>query len=420
MTKRVSRLIFFIIAFFIFISPGQAQTGSVSPYSRYGIGDILQEGFSMQNGMNGTGAAVAHPFNINYINPATYSFDTVTVFEFGARGEYSKIESEQTSNTYNSASFAYLSLAFPVIKDRMSLAFGLLPYSSVGYDISVTENVTNVGDVTYKYQGSGGFNKFFIGTGIRINRNFSAGINASYLFGTIQNKKSIEFEQRTNFFNTRYINSVSANDFYFNYGIHYKSDLKNEYRIMAGITGALSADVKAINNQYYFNYIISDFGGEIIKDSVIAETRRDGNIRLPQNLRAGLVIAKGTKWMAGADFTYQNWSEFRNFELTDSLDNSYSIHAGGEYRTEKLIYRAGGRFNRTYLNLRNTELNDYSITLGIGLIKMFSKRPPSTINLAVELGQKGTTENKLVKENYIRVHLGITLADIWFIKPRYD
>jgi long-subunit fatty acid transport protein len=296
----------------------------------------------------------------------------------------------------------------------------LLPYSSVGYDISVTENISNVGDVTYKYQGSGGFNKFFLGTGIRFNKNFSAGVNASYLFGTIQNKKSIEFEQRTNFFNTRYINSVSANDFYFNYGIHYKGDLKNEYRIMAGVIGALSTDVKAINNQYYFNYIISDLGGEIIKDSVIAGTRRDGNIRLPQNFRAGLVIAKGSKWMAGADFAYQNWSEFRNFELTDSLDNSYSIHAGGEYRTEKFIYRAGGRFNRTYLDLRNTELNDYSITLGIGLIKMFSKRPPSTINLAVELGQKGTTENKLVKENYIRVHLGVTLADIWFIKPRYD
>lgn len=60
-----------------------AQTGSLSPYSRYGIGDILPEGFTTNSSMGGIGAGILSGNQINFINPASYAFDTITIFDFG-------------------------------------------------------------------------------------------------------------------------------------------------------------------------------------------------------------------------------------------------------------------------------------------------------------------------------------------------
>jgi hypothetical protein len=412
-----------LLILFIFSSSSFSQTGSVSPYSRYGIGEIAPEGFTFQSGMSGIGAAWLSSTNINFLNPASYYADTSTLFEFGARGEIRKLERANATSDANSASFSHFSLAFPVIKNKLSAAFGLLPYSSVGYRISVTtENVPNIGDITYKYEGAGGFNKVFIGAGLKLLPNLSAGVNASYLFGTIENRKSIEFPSGTNFFNSKFINGVTAKGFYFDYGLLYNRNLKKDFRFTAGVTAALSSSVNAVNNTYYYNYLLSNLanGVEVVKDSIFNETKTKGSIVLPDYIKAGITISKSSKWTAGLDFSFQNWKKYRNFESTDTLDNSYRIATGGEYRTDKLIYRFGAHYGKSFINLRSTQLNDAGISVGLGILRLFPKRPPSSINIAIEVGQRGTTDNNLIREKYIRLHLGFTLSDIWFVKPKYD
>ncbi len=141
---------------------------------------------------------------------------------------------------------------------------------------------------------------------------------------------------------------------------------------------------------------------------------------LPDYFRLGVTIGKPSEWLAGADFSYQNWENFKNFEANDTLKNSYTLNVGGERRTKKLIYRLGGRYTKTYLNLNETQLDDYGVTVGIGIQKLLPKRPPSAINIAIEVGQRGTLENNLLKEQYVRFHLGFTLTDSWFNRSKYD
>lgn len=397
-----------------------AQTGSLSPYSRYGIGDILPEGFTNNSSMGGIGAGILSGNQINFINPASYAFDTITIFDFGVRGEIRRLERNSLSSTLNSASFSHFSLAFPVWKHKIGMNLGLLPFSSVGYNINVFNEVQNIGTVKYIYEGSGGFNKAYLGAGVKITKNLSAGVNASYIFGTIQNKKSIEFPYSTNYFNSRYINDVTAKGVYMNYGVMYHKPLSNDHFFTAGITGSLSTGINAVNTQNSYNYSISVFGGEIIKDSIYDEKEKSGKIRMPDYYRGGVSFGKNGVWLAGLDFSYNNWEQFRNFEAKDSLKNSFETNLGGEYKTKKFVYRAGTRFSKTYLSLNNTQLNDYSVSLGIGILRLFPKRPPSTINLGIEAGQRGTTDNNLIREKYIRMYLGFSLTDIWFIKPKYD
>ena len=68
-SHKLSPTLTIIAAMMLFFIQGKllAQTSSISPYSRFGIGDIVPEGFSIQSGMGGIGAAYFSSTNINFI-----------------------------------------------------------------------------------------------------------------------------------------------------------------------------------------------------------------------------------------------------------------------------------------------------------------------------------------------------------------
>jgi hypothetical protein len=42
------------------------------------------------------------------------------------------------------------------------------------------------------------------------------------------------------------------------------------------------------------------------------------------------------------------------------------------------------------------------------------------VNIGLEVGQRGTVTNGLIKEQFFKVTLGFTLNDRWFVKPKFD
>ena len=67
--------------------------------------------------------------------------------------------------------------------------------------------------------------------------------------------------------------------------------------------------------------------------------------------------------------------------------------------------------------LSNQQINDFGITFGVGL-PMY--RSSSTINIAAEIGRRGTKKNNLIEEKYAKLNLSVNLHDLWFIQRRYD
>jgi hypothetical protein len=102
------------------------------------------------------------------------------------------------------------------------------------------------------------------------------------------------------------------------------------------------------------------------------------------------------------------------------LTNNYAASIGYERYQEWSAFRAGFKYGTSYVNLQNTQLSEYGVTLGMSLKKSFSKRPPTLISFAVEAGKRGTTDNNLIAESYLKFSVGISMADIWFIRPRYE
>jgi hypothetical protein len=62
-------------------------------------------------------------------------------------------------------------------------------------------------------------------------------------------------------------------------------------------------------------------------------------------------------------------------------------------------------------------LTDFGISFGVGLPL---KRSKTSFNLAFEWGQRGTTDDNLVKENYAKVTMNLTLHEFWFLKRKFE
>src|SRR5689334_16201838 len=82
-----------------------AQSESVSPYSRYGIGDIPFNGFIKNIGMGGTGIAMRPSFNINITNPASYSSLWFTSFDIGVSSSFTRMSTSSLAQKKSEATF---------------------------------------------------------------------------------------------------------------------------------------------------------------------------------------------------------------------------------------------------------------------------------------------------------------------------
>ncbi len=463
MTNRIVSLTAKTLCILLFACTcAHAQSGIATPYSRYAIGDLLFNGFARQTAMGGIGAAYHSPSSVNFSNPASYGNVRITTFEMAMRGEYSKISNGSESGNHKGATLGYMTLGFPVIKDNWGACLGLIPYSVTGYDL-VQSGELNADTATYnydkKYTAKGGLSRFYIGNGfapfakgfdkfqkskkrermmaegdsmrvhkmerkLKLLKGFAFGFNASYMFGSIDKERRVVFSN-SYIFNTKVINNTSYGDFYFDYGLQYAYDFKNDYKLSVGLSGAASANLKARRDVVWTLHKGTTFESDI--DTVYFSENEKGKTVIPQTWNAGIVLQKGDKWLAGAEYASQNWSKYESFGEKDNLVNSYRISFGGQYApTEKLSYRAGYRFTKTYLDLKNTPINDNAISIGLGVpIRLSSAERRLTDNktmlhFTIEGGQRGTTSNNLIKHQYLRFYIGITANELWFIKRRFD
>ncbi|MBI5218879.1 MAG: hypothetical protein HY958_08110 [Bacteroidia bacterium] len=403
-----------------------AQNSTNSPYSRYGIGDISSRGFCRNDALGGLGIGLRSNKNLNIINPASYSaIDSLTfTFEFGFKNKTAYIQSSDQNELYNDINISYLACGFPIAKWWYG-SFGLLPYSSIGYNIKEINNSDSIPKEIH-YTGSGGVNKFYIGNTFKLHKTLSIGFNASYLFGTLEQARTVNFTDTTVLYmNLKTRNFINVNDIYLNFGMQYNNSIKEKYQYTVGIIFDNQNKINATRNTLATRFY--NKGGSAIIDSVLNTPGEKGNIVLPLNYGIGFSI-KNDSWLFGADYYRQNWADVSFFGKNDSLANSNTISVGSEYIPDKnsiskywnkVSYRFGGHFTNTYLKFseKNEQLKDFGFSFGLGLPV---KKTRSLLNVSIEIGQRGTTNKSLIRETYGMISVNFSLSDIWFMKTRFD
>lgn len=397
-----------------------SQEGTSSPYSFYGIGETRFNGTVESRSMGGI-SMIPDSTRINFQNPAGYGNIKWTNFTIGASTSRTKQKTETSSSTAKRTTLDYLALAIPM--GKFGAGFGLIPYSSVGYKI---ENIYPDGSQNNKrFNGWGGMNRVFLGTGYRILPNLSVGASAYYNFGKIQTN-SLEFIPFVPV-GSRELNVNELNGVNFNFGVMHQFKLKDKLAVFSSLYYTPKSTLTSNNERtigtvtYNLNY---DLTGVDSYDPVTTKT----DLQMPQKWALGLGVGNERKWVVGAEVAIQDVGKlYNNYNTLDNVTygkfQKYSI--GGYYTpnanpfvsyAKRITYRGGFVYEKTGLIVNSTSINDVGMTLGLGLPITGSL---SNLNLGLEFGKKGTTSNNLVQENYLILNVGFSLNDKWFVKSKY-
>jgi hypothetical protein len=412
------------------------QNYNNNPYTRFAIGDLINSGFSYNRALGGSSIALRPSNQINYLNPASYtSQDTLSfLFQAGVSAQRSHIVTNLSEDDANNMNVEYLAMGFPITR-WFKFSFGLTPFNRVSYFYQ--EFQPEVEDAAIEYRGSGGFNDFYFGGSIQPYKFISIGFNAQYLFGKINQSTMVDIPDYL-VAGTKLKKEYVASDFHYRIGLQLHptiSDKKDrKHTLVLGIIYDLPIDLNLNYNSLTSRNFPSQVSNpipdtfNIVRDSSVL-------LSLPAKFGFGLSYTFDERLMISAEYSKQSFSEgigslANNSELTDYS----SIRFGADFIPvalssreranyfKRVHYCLGGHYTNTYLQLNNTPIIDYGISIGVNMPlrnqqKLYTN---STFCLTYEYGVRGTTDQGLIKENYHLVTLGITLHDYWFMKPKYD
>ncbi|MCD6332157.1 MAG: hypothetical protein J7L89_02680, partial [Bacteroidales bacterium] len=223
-----------------------AQDFTSSPYSRFGLGDLMSPPAGRNLGMGTLGIGLRSRYNLNLTNPASLNILDTTTFllEVGGFEKITLLQTEKFQRTSNNMGFSYLALGFPVTK-WWKASTGIVPYSGVGYKMAYTASEPGIGTVRSQFQGTGGVSKFFISSSVSPIPYLSLGATFSYLFGPLNHFKSLEFPSDSLFFSTQSKQTAILGGIHMSYGAQVNIPLKNNYFITLGGIGQLQSDLHA-------------------------------------------------------------------------------------------------------------------------------------------------------------------------------
>lgn len=409
-TVRTIALLLLVVSAGFLVARAQIVT---TPYSKMGYGMLSDNVSSIQRSMGGVGYAMKGGRIINVMNPASYANVDSLTYLWDVGVDLTNLWSKENGNKgYNfGGGLDYLTGHFRVTKG-LGAAFGMLPYSSVGYSYG--------GDIdggSESRSGNGGFNQLFVGVGYEPVKNLSVGFNFAYLFGSTSNTTLIN-SNSTSYFNR----NMKMRDWNAQFGLQYSLPLSKGRDLLT--VGATFQPKKSFHGDAW----ATSFDSQDSKVDTIGFTSMSGKYEQPASIGVGLSYNLNRKLTLEADYTYQNWSKAKyesieGFEPSPMhFDDRWKIAGGVQFTPNKrgsyvgaMSFRAGVFYNHDYMNYNGNNVRDYGASVGVGLPAPGGK---TTVNLGVEWRHRETSPTQLITENYLNITLGVNFNELWFWKSR--
>jgi len=399
------------------------QRNSASPYSFFGIGDLVFRGDNINRSMGGVDV-YTDSIHINMNNPSSYADLKATTYSIGLNHLRNNLTSSEKKEKSTTSSLDYIAIGIPT--KYFGFGFGLVPYSSVGYSLtnSFSENTTIL-------EGKGGINYAYFSMGLYLLKGLSMGFSFQYNFGNIIYESRLYSSDIE-----RYL--AEENDLKIA-GISYKFSLNYKKQIAQGINLRtmllVSPKVNLTSNNERFLRSLPNNSASVgfteeqkidLKSIGLEETKID----LPNNYIFGIGIEQKKKWFIGLQYSIYNDVNFDNklFNVPNvEYKNSGEFSLGGFFIPKhdsfskywnRVVYRLGMNIGDTGLVISNQNISEIGLSLGFGL--PFSISSYSNFNLGFDIKQRGTLENNLIRETYYGIRVGLSLNDIWFIKRKYN
>lgn len=437
MISKIERIllltVFLIIS--VCVSAQDGTYGAYSPYSIFGIGDISKEGTAYNKSMGGTGIANRNRRFINYMNPAAVTARDSLSFmaDFGLTESNSVFRQGDIKSAHNTFNIYDFVMTFPIYKSSAFMV-GITPFSDMGYDFSSIEKdpeiIGNTGNITYDSYGTGSVYQVFAGAGVTFWKRLSLGAEMIYYFGNLDKVTNMDYSNSS----YRSVNSGSelmVRGLTGKFGLQYEQKIAGDVSVVVGATYRMGTNMKGYSTNY--RYANQSSVTDTLKYSV--DTLARSGMRFGDEIGIGIAVKGGERWSAEFNYMRSDWSKsgFDNAPGFSSIGDSkftstvsQSFRAGFEivpnrndirYYLKRCSYRAGVYYDQAYYKLDGHNVNSMGITLGVTL-PVF--RYYNGISLGVDMGQRASTRNNMIRERYITFNIGFNIHDIWFRKVQYN
>lgn len=434
---------FFTLILLTTVLSMSAQQQSVSPYSLFGSGWFASQANAYQHMLGGASAADRNPWYVNPDQPAALSALKYTTLDLG--GQWSGIrQSNSTANVINqTGGFNHFGIAVPLTKG-MGISGSLRPYTAVGYDLQTGGSDSSFGDWYRRYTGRGGLNATAISWSWAPIKYISIGATSRYVFGTAERSNKLYFTD-AQFDYVGEVEHVSVSDWRWQFGGQVMLPVGSN-EVTAGVQYEPTANLNAVQDYSLYSFNTNAAGTELPLDTVQFRQATAGTIVLGSRLGYGVRWAQNRKnamlpaWSVAVHYETINVSEQRDFgsvlpsayrQPTSTIVANATVvptlaWSGRRFTSywSQVQYAVAFRTDQFGLVLNDTEVKGWNVNVGMAMPVGGRSFIPgdvkvSTLHVGLSTGQVGQIQNGLVREQYLRAFVGVTLNDQWFMKAKF-
>ena len=157
--------------------------------------------------------------------------------------------------------------------------------------------------------------------------------------------------------------------------------------------------------------------------------------QLPYSFGVGLNWNYKNRWSIGADVHHEKWADCV-MPVIDENTSRYTVQKG-QYlnRTKAVIgaefvpnrdsrrylqrveYKIGASYSTPYVKVNGQDgPREYGITAGFGLPITNNINNRSVVNVSFQWLHSSPTATSMITENYLKLNIGITFNEKWFMK----
>lgn len=425
-----------------------AQPKDNSPFTRYGLGDLLDSSLPSSYSMGGLGSVYHDFFEANLDNPASLGFMQYTSLQVGTYAKRASLKLFDDKATIWSGNLDQISLNIPLInplnealeRRETDFAWGsgisLRNFSQLGY-FNQTNDTTDIilGEVLRTFTGSGGLYKFTWSNGFKF-KNLAAGINLAYIYGQQNFDEETIFVGLENAYRDLFKSSIAYKGVQFRLGFIYEHplDLKTAREkdddpsrfISVGIfyEGQSMLTTDKDETLLAINSVLNDV------DTASFVIDEEGEAILPNSFGFGLMYRHAGDFRIGIDYQTGMWSDYMNTARPDDLsrtDNTFRLGAGLAWIPDassitsyfkRVEYRLGFTTLTDPRVIEGAQVKSTSFHLGASF-PLVLQRNIAWLQAGLELGKRTGGEN--LSESFIRGKVGFVLNDnSWFVRGKYN
>ena len=387
-----------------------AQNMTSSPFSRYAYGDLNENVPAGYRAMGGVGFGMRSNRAINPSQPASYTAcDSLTfMFDVAASACWSRYKDAGGLKNKANGNLEYVTLQFPLYRRWVAMSVGLLPYSSVGYSIALSDSTAaSEYHYTKSYDGDGNISQVYGGLSFNICDWLALGANVYYMWGDLSRMRTLTFTEsglnptiQAEILSISSVRFRAGAQFFHTFGDHSFS------------VGAIYENRMKLNSEYILIETQTEDSIPIFKDGW----------QLPMVWGVGGSYTWANRLTVGLDYECQYMASALYNGLPgfwSGLQDRTRIAAGVEYRhnpmgrkyAERMIWRAGVSVQDEYLASIGAKRISASIGIGFPLWTI-----GTVINTTIEYTHRGSSPG--LQDNTLRFTIGASIAENWFFKRK--